>query len=90
MQQHAAAVNAASAPTKNAIKGESEAFLRYLVDSVSFAEEDLLWVHVLRSLLSSVLFLHRFPAHFYAFVHRHGPEILLKKSSLTICLVEDR
>ena len=79
MQQHAAAVKVASAPTKNAIKGESEAFLRYLVDGVSFAAEDLLWVHDLRGLLSSVLFLHRFPAHFDAFVHTHRPEILLKK-----------
>lgn len=55
MQQHAAAVNVASAPTKNAIKGESEAFLRYLVDTVSFAVEDLWWVPDLRSLLSSLL-----------------------------------
>lgn len=45
MQQHAVAANVASAPTKNAIKGESEAFLRYLMDSGSFAAEDLLGVH---------------------------------------------
>jgi len=64
MQQHAAAVNVASAPTKNAIKGESEAFLRYLVDSMSFAAEDLLWVHDLRSLLSSVLFSPPLPRSF--------------------------
>lgn len=78
MQQHAVAVNVASAPTKNAIKGESEAFLRYLVDSVSFAAEDLLWVHDLRSLLSSALFLRCFPTCFNVFVHKHRPEILLK------------
>lgn len=64
MQQHAAAVNVASAPTKNAIKGESEAFLRYLVDTVSFAAEDLWWVLDLRSLLSSLLISPQLPWSF--------------------------
>lgn len=64
MQQHAAAVNVASAPTKNAIKGESEAFLRYLVDTVSFAVEDLWWVPDLRSLLSSLLISPQLPWSF--------------------------
>lgn len=77
MQQHAVAVNVASAPTKNAIKGESEAFVPYLVDSMSFAAEGLLWVCDLRSLIS-VLHLHRFPAHSDAFVHTHRPETLTK------------
>lgn len=64
MQQHAAAVNVASAPTKNAIKGESEAFLRYLVDTVSFAVDDLWWVPDLRSLLSSLLISPQLPWSF--------------------------
>jgi len=34
-------------------------------------------------------FLHRFPARFDALVHGLWPEILKKKNSLTVCLVED-